>query len=242
MPDASEDSAPVRPAGAPVRSTGAPLLTVPVPWRKPFWWASRSDGPVRGGHAGEKGRHHADQSRRVHTRWPWASRPASLYAGPHDPSDSAARSAGRSGRTGRRPCARLPLLVSPGPDLPARRRRCRRFVLLGLRGQPVPRLHQRPRLHQHRLPAPEGRRRDPGAGGEDDHLRARVRRRVALRGRTPHRRAHPRRPRQDLLHQRWRRGRRERRPDGPAAHRPYEGAERLPLVPRRHRHRDQPHR
>ena len=56
---------------------------------------------------------------------------------------------------------------------------------------------------------------------------------VALRGGAADRRAHPRRPRQDLLHQRRRRGRRERGPHGPAAHRPRQGALRLPLVPRR---------
>ena len=51
-----------------------------------------------------------------------------------------------------------------------------------------------------------------------------LRRRRPVGGRTAHRRAHPRRPRQDLLHQRRRRGRRERRPHGPAAHRPPQGA------------------
>ena len=48
-----------------------------------------------------------------------------------------------------------------------------------------------------------------------------------------------RRPEQGLLHQRRRRRQRARGPDGPAAHRPLQGADALPLVPRRHRHRDQ---
>ncbi len=69
-----------------------------------------------------------------------------------------------------------------------------------------------------------------------------LRRRGAVGGRPADRRADPGRPRQDLLHQRRRRGRRERRPHGPAAHRPPQGALRLPLVPRRHLRRDQPHR
>ena len=36
--------------------------------------------------------------------------------------------------------------------------------LLGLRGQPLPRLLQPARQRQHRPPAPEARRGDPGAG------------------------------------------------------------------------------
>ena len=47
---------------------------------------------------------------------------------------------------------------------------------------------------------------------------------------------------QGLLHQRWRRRHRARRADGAAAHRPLQGADALPLLPRRHRHRDQPDR
>ena len=65
---------------------------------------------------------------------------------------------------------------------------------------------------------------------------------VRVGGRAARRGAHPRRPGQDLLHQRRRRGRRERGPHGAAAHRPPQGAEHLPLVPRPHRRRDQPHR
>ena len=100
----------------------------------------------------------------------------------------------------------------------------RGLVLLGLRRQPLPRLLLPAGQHQHRPPAPQGRRRDPGAGGEAVHHRARVRRRRTLRGRPAGRRAHPRRPRQDLLHQRRCGGGRERGPDGPAAHRPPQGA------------------
>ena len=72
--------------------------------------------------------------------------------------------------------------------------------------------------------APAARQRRPLGGGPAD------------------RRAHARRPEQDLLHQRRRRRRGARRADGPAAHRPLQGARALPLVPRRHRHRGQPHR
>ncbi len=55
-------------------------------------------------------------------------------------------------------------------------------------------------------------------------------------------RAHPRRPEQDLLHQRRRRRQRARRAHGATAHRPLQGADAVPLLPRRHRHRDQPDR
>ena len=41
-----------------------------------------------------------------------------------------------------------------------------------------------------------------------------------------------------VLHQRRRRGQRERGPDGPAAHRPAQGARGLPQLPRRHGRRD----
>ncbi len=56
--------------------------------------------------------------------------------------------------------------------------------------------------------------------GEAVHHRPAVRQRRARRGRPADRRAGPGRPEQGLLHQRRRRGDRERGPDGPAAHRP----------------------
>ena len=79
-------------------------------------------------------------------------------------------------------------------------------------------------------------------GRQAVHRRAAARQRRPLGGRPADRRAHPGRPEQGLLHQRRRRRRRARRPDGPAAHRPLQGARALPLVSRRHRHRGQPHR
>ena len=48
----------------------------------------------------------------------------------------------------------------------------------------------------------------------------------------------PGRPEPDLLHQRRRRGHRERDAHGQAAHRPAQGARRLPQLPRRHGRRD----
>ncbi len=56
------------------------------------------------------------------------------------------------------------------------------------------------------------------------------------------RRAHPRRPGQDLLHQRRRGRRRARGAHGPAAHGPPQGARGVPLVPRRHAAGHQHHR
>ena len=47
---------------------------------------------------------------------------------------------------------------------PAGRRRRRGLLRLGLRRHPLPRLLQPAGQRQHRPPAPEGRRRDPGAG------------------------------------------------------------------------------
>ncbi len=114
---------------------------------------------------------------------------------------------------------------------------------LGRRRQPLPRLQLAAGQHQHRPPAPEGRRGDPGAGGQAVHGRAAARERPAQRGRPADHRARPgghAQPR--LLHQRRRRGDRERRPDGPAAHRPAQGAGPLPQLPRQHPDRDPPDR
>ena len=63
-----------------------------------------------------------------------------------------------------------------------------------------------------------------------DESRSEAARLIAERG--------PRRPRQGLLHQRRRRGHRERHADGAPAHRPPEGARDLPQLPRRHRRVD----
>ena len=65
------------------------------------------------------------------------------------------------------------------------------LVLLGLRGQALPRLLLPAGQRQHRLPAPQAGRRDPGAGRPAVHDRARLRQRRPLRGGPAHRRARP---------------------------------------------------
>ncbi len=69
-----------------------------------------------------------------------------------------------------------------------------------------------------------------------------VRQRRPLRGGPAHRRAHARRPRAGLLHQRRRRRQRARRSAWPGCTPAGPRCCRVPLVPRRHRDRDQPHR
>ena len=124
-------------------------------------------------------------------------------------------------------------------DQPDGDHRGRGFLRLGRRRQPAAGLLLPAGEHQHRPPAPEGRRRDPGPGRQAVHRRAAARQRRPLGGGAADRGDHPRRPEQGVLHQRRRRRQRARGPDGPAAHRPLQGAVALPLVPRRHRHRDQ---
>ena len=134
--------------------------------------------------------------------------------------------------------ALTPLVVAGGAGL----------LGLGRRRHHLPRLLRPARLHQPRLRAPGDRARDPGAGGDARDRRPAARERRPLRGRPPHRRAgagfsagqRALQPR--VLHQR-RRGRdRERRPDGPPAHRPPQGARPLPQLPRQHHDGDQPDR
>ena len=79
------------------------------------------------------------------------------------------------------------------------------------------------------------------AGQAHDH-RAAARERGPRRGGRPAGRAGARWHGEGLLHQRRRGRERERHPDGAAAHRPDEGAELLPLLPRQHRRGDQLHR
>ncbi len=74
------------------------------------------------------------------------------------------------------------------------------------------------------------------------HDRADLRQRRAQRGGPADRRARARRPQQGVLHQRRRRGHRERDPDGAPAHRPAQGARHLPQLPRRDRRGDRAHR
>ena len=108
---------------------------------------------------------------------------------------------------------------------------------LGRRRHPLPRLLQPARQRQHRLPAPEGRRGDPGAGGDPHHGRARCRERDPRRGGAPHHRARARGLREGVLHQRRRRRERERDPHGaprsPAATRSSRSTARTTATPAR---------
>ena len=129
--------------------------------------------------------------------------------------------------------------TSSTPGRPRRRltrwrRRGRGQLPLGLRRQPLSRLLLPAGQRQHRPPAPQGRRGDPGAGGSAVHHRAAARQRRALRGGAADRRGRARRAGQGVLHQRRRRRDRERRAHGTAAHRPAQGAHHLPQLSRQH--------
>ena len=143
---------------------------------------------------------------------------------------------------GRRPGARLPLVVGAGADRPVADRARPRLLLLGPRRQPLPRSRIAARQRQHRPPAPAPGRRDPGAGGEALHGVAGVRGRRAERRRPADRRARAGRPRRRVLHQRRRGGERERDPYGAPAHGPAQGAGRVPQLPRCDRGLDRAHR
>ena len=118
----------------------------------------------------------------------------------------AARRADRRGREALRP----PLVVRPGRDQPDPGRGRRGPLLLGLRRQALPRLRLAARQRLDRAPAPEDRRRDQGAGRPALHDRPADGDRAALGARAPARRGHARRPRDVVLHERRRRGERER--------------------------------
>ena len=83
-------------------------------------------------------------------------------------------------------------MVGPGAHRPDAHRGGLGQPLLGLRGQALPRLLQPARQRQHRPPAPEARRGDPGGRGPPVHHRPELRRRDALGGRAAHRRARAR--------------------------------------------------
>ena len=121
---------------------------------------------------------------------------------------------------------------------PHARRRWRGGLVLGLRGPTLPRLLLPARQPQHRPPAPSADRRHPGGGRPLVHRGSLVRQRRPGRGRPPDRRAGPRRPGHGVLHQWRRRGDRERHPHGPPAHRPAQGADHVPQLPRLHCGRD----
>ena len=134
-----------------------------------------------------------------------------------------------------------PLVVGAVGDLAARRRGCRGQAFLGLRRQPLSRLRLPARQRLDRPPAPEGGRRDQGAGRPALHDRAADGRRRAVGARATDGRGHARRPPLLVLHERRRGGERERDQARALGHRPPEGGRALPLLPRRHGRRDHAH-
>ena len=155
---------------------------------------------------------------------------------PHHRSDAARLRAG--------PRPRLPLLVRPGRARPhGRRRGAEGSYVWDDDGRRYLDFSSPAGQHQHRPPAPQGGRRDQGAGRRGC---ARSRPRYANDARSEAARLiaehAPDGFEQGLLHQRRRRGDRARRADGPPAHRPAEGALDVPQLPRRHPDGDQPHR
>ena len=85
-------------------------------------------------------------------------------------------------------------------------------------------------------------RRDQGAGREALHDRAADGDRAALAARRAARRGDARQPEDVVLHQRRRRGERERDQGRALVHRPAQDDRALPLLPRRHGRRDHAHR
>nr|WP_284289188.1 hypothetical protein [Angustibacter aerolatus] len=95
-------------------------------------------------------------------------------------------------------------------------------------GRPLLDLSSQAGEHQRRAPAPGRRARHPGAGRATVHHRAAARRRRPQRGRAAGHGARAGRAEQGVLHQRRRRGDRERGADGAAAHRAPQGAQPVP--------------
>ena len=146
--------------------------------------------------------------------------------------------ADRRGREGVRPL----LVVGTEPDQPDRGRGCGRPALLGLRRQALPRLRLPARQRQHRPPASENRPGDQGPGRPALHDRPADGERVALAARADARGGDARRPLRLLLHERRRRGQRERREARPARHRPRQDHRALQVVPRSDERRRHAHR
>ena len=113
-------------------------------------------------------------------------------------------------RSSRTRSARPLLVVGAGRDQPDRGRGRRGPPLLGLRRQALPRLRLAARQRLDRLRPPEGGRGDQGAGRDARDDRAADGDRVALAAREAARRGHAGRPLVLVLHERRRRGERER--------------------------------
>ena len=111
-----------------------------------------------------------------------------------------------------RPRPRLPLLVGAGADRPAADRRARRARdFWDYAGKQLPRLLQPAGQRQHRLPAPEaGRRRSRAGGPAVTTIQPSFANDARSRGGAADRRGRAGRPQPGLLHQRRRRGQRER--------------------------------
>ena len=136
----------------------------------------------------------------------------------------------------RGPGVRVPLVVGPGTDQPAAHRRRRGCVVLGRRGQPLPRLLLAAGQPQPRPPAPPAHRRHQGPGRPALHGGALVRQRRAHRGRPAHHRARAGATSNRVF---FTNGGAEANENAirmaRAAHRPPQGAGHLPQLPRRHR-------
>ena len=106
--------------------------------------------------------------------------------------------------------------------------------LLGLRRQALPRLRLAARQRQHRPPAPEDHPGDQGSGRQALHDRAADGERVALAARPDAGRGDPGRSLRLVLHERRRRGERERDQARTHGHGAPQDHRALPLLPRRH--------
>ena len=133
-------------------------------------------------------------------------------------------------------------VVGPGRRRSDSRRARQGHLLLDPGRQALHRLQQPVDVRQRRPRPPGDHQGDPGPGGV-----ARLHQPVhGQRGPGPARRQarrdHARRHGRVLLHQRRRRGQRERHPHRPRGHRPPQDPGPLPLVPRRHRRQPDAHR
>ena len=130
--------------------------------------------------------------------------------------DSRDESHGSGADPRRRPRLPHPLVVGAVRAQAACRRRRGGPVLLGLRRQALPRLRFAARQRLHRPPAPARHPGDQGPGRQALHDRPADGERQAVGARPPHRRGDARRPEPHVLHERRRRGERERDQDWPA--------------------------